>query len=668
LAPLERGGSGNHPGPASIPHASIQTSAGLRRSDRRRLAELICRPDSFKVYRQPPSNHTEPGLCNVGAAVDSGRPYLGSTRPYLWAIDVDQPDLPSYATLRALLDLSGAEWLEGDSGRHRHLIVCDPDGSLRASLPGEVTRQHAVPGIDFRLQKTGSAIRPFGSPHRLGGYSTPDDIDEAFGQLERWLAAHGDDESGTEPKMLPTKAIALRSGEHETAERLGHRLRRRPDGTVDRSAADLSLALYYLNADLSRGRYIDDLRPGGAYPSPKAADSATPDAYLRDQWAAAEDRPRKSDGFKEGLEYLAGFGLVVEQSAELSAGHKRLLAYLISEGARVGKTRVSASQRDLRYGTGLSRTTIQKLLNDPALAPWVQRIDPNPAGSAKRLAFDYRLKVSEKAVELVHARQSPPVTDLRGSHLPVSRNHLAFGPVSAGGLGPKAYETLLGYSLSEPRNAATAFRAGGDVCDKTFRAKTDQLVEIGVLVKVDRTYVVCETFDWTRFVIQSGVCEAKDDEAKQIARERSARDAKLGMPPSPKAKALSSYDPTEQSAWVDEVSKRTEEAYSKAIDRVVPAVVQFGLIDGQTGELLGAQSIMETPSTRSLNCACCGAPTQRIEPSVGLPWGEGCLMPGWLVRHHESRLGLTIPAELRSPPPKRLLDNEWDYFSQEEAA
>ena len=112
-------------GPTGSHHVTAPTPPTIEQQ--LAFATATCRHGSFQQYRGGGSNDLVPGFVTALQAVTSGHPYLGRTHPWIWAIDVDQPDHPHYQLLKTALADAGLNYVEADSGGStragRHVFV-----------------------------------------------------------------------------------------------------------------------------------------------------------------------------------------------------------------------------------------------------------------------------------------------------------------------------------------------------------------------------------------------------------------------------------------------------------------------------------------------------------------------------------------------------------------
>lgn len=583
------------------------------------FAAATCRGDRFWLLKGDGSNDAVPRNVSAHVAVTDGRPYFGWTHPWIWAIDVDDPAHPSFVFLLATLSDYGLDFIEVDSGGTdrpgRHVYVhAEEEGQDGSAGIRERVRQCMVEAypeltpheIDFRPGAGGCPIRPPMSPHRLGGWALPiDDWDGALQRLLSW-APTSPEHSPVSPnvlrprKLLPAWVDAWEHNDTELAARLGRPMPPFSEkGRPDANRVDLSLALAYLNCGRSLNEFLAVRLPHGSAPSPRSLERPRlAERYLCGQWNRACERPAPIASVRDGLELLPEFRRVVE-AAPLNRKQKLFLGVLAREAERLGRTTLNLSTRDIVTLTGMGFDTIVALTHDSALAPWVQRTDPNPAGQARLLAYRFRLRIHETLSNQEHPCQGVEVSDLRAPVLTMpERDHPMF--IGRGDtLAAADYEVLL--CFVEPATIAEALKRRGDVSRNTVVARVAPLAERGLLVeRADARWVVAYGVDWDRLAIEAGIIEATDLKRYQHVRQRSARDARLQRGRSPKMRAESAgidWTDDEQSAWVADLADHTELMAATRAAKQLPTLLWLfpsrfvetadgSFVDTRTGELV----------------------------------------------------------------------------------
>lgn len=519
---------------------------------------------------------------------------------------------------------------------------------------------------------------------------------------------------------LPTWAEAALVGDYVRMAVLG-RPASQSSIAGERSGVDIQLVLAYRNSGRTRGQFVADRSPDGLYPSPTAFEKGSEaHAYLEKQWDFADVLPQPYESISVGLDRLDEFEALIEAWPHFTHPRrtKPVLLAFCQKTRELGKTTLGLDQRSLSELCGLTHATVSAALKDTSskgVGRFLESVSPDDVDSGTEQddkpqierGNRYRLRILEilDGAFADHSDRANRKTGNEWSGIAPFRNHPAFINVK-GAFGSTGYETWRCYG--EPRTQAEACRISDGVGERTFKKRTKQLRCAGALIYEPggKKLMQNKSFDLDCFAELHGlnavldrrarrsdqerlerldVLVQKDEldqetadlrktqlKAKEVRRIEVANERRLVRPRTDdgrlidlitgEVEAPDSYDTAGQSAWSDE---RTEAAHAASADFVVPAIVQFGL--GATGGFVGAQPIVDVELRHAMNCVCCGSPTQRIEPSIGLPWGEGCLMQPWLVRHHEKKLGLTIPSELRSHTSHSpvSLDDEWATYGKE---
>jgi hypothetical protein len=478
------GGSRTGDGRQADPTAGMQLS----------LAQLTCQSGRFKLYLAGGSNVAEEEWCDAEAAVSSGRPYFGLTHPWIWAIDVDVVDPAGYRHLCGVLDDAGLEErFDCRSGGldRLHLFVYEPEGpnaAIRQRVVDEVNRVY--PGLfDFRMQGSGSPIRPPGAPHRSGiARSEPvDGFEEAHDVLQAWFQRHGWEVLSQVPRPvrgriadLSARDQALLRSEWAEADRIGPPVPRK-NGKVDRSAVDIALALAFMGAGLGQQDFVS-ARSSGPFASPKAVEHPDPAAYLMRQWNWTRSNPYKTR-VTSGLSELGAFEaqFVLNNVAGINLGARTLLSAFVDQARQLNRTSFDWSRRDMREETELGLATIDRAIDALVAAGLVKRY---PAQQDDH-ADGYQLLIGA-AIRRLEGLKTDHIPSLSLSQCdPISYFpsicHPAFGRSA---LKRTAFSVLLCFSPTVPRTQAEAMRHGGP-SPSTFKARVAALRAAGVLRSVD---------------------------------------------------------------------------------------------------------------------------------------------------------------------------------------
>lgn len=634
------------------------------------LALFTCRP-AFDLYLPDGSNNLDPEARRVTAeqAVTSGRPYLGRTLPWVWAIDIDidTRSREGGEVLRAVLgqlELAGLdEYFLCDSGRpgYRHVFVYEPEGAeARRALAGAV-RAFVSPGVvDFRLQATGAAIRPPGAPHRFGGRSMPvDGVDETLDLLASWRDRH---DAGHEDVRyaqvvgsladLSERDRALLEGDWARADQIGPPTPKR-GGVVDRSAVDVALAQAFRRAGLRREDFVRARAPGGEFPSPKALEQNDPEAYLGRQWDWAVEHDMSAVQ-RAGLARLGDFqqAFVVSNHRGLSTVARRVLSALVAIADARGRTALNVGWREIRELTGAGNGPIGSALDELKLCGLIGvgrvasegRFSGQATGVRLNISALDRLEVGQNSA--LSVTPTPVVAPFRPTW---PLHHPAFWP---GGLKPTGWETVTHLSDREARSLAE-LEARSGVSRETLKRRLPELVAAGAVVRVGTErrpkYVANPDFDFDRYASDHGLFERQ----RQLELEH-IEDRREFIGYQMSTGAISAREALER------FGKLPARPESRPVSRS-PIVANDRRIDPFTGEIFDgvsvvSQSVVEpAPELTSRHCRCCGRPSGRVHPTVGLPWHDGCLMPAWVARI-ERRNGVEIPDNLVAPPHPAPID------------
>ncbi|MGE0306416.1 MAG: hypothetical protein AB7Q27_11715 [Acidimicrobiia bacterium] len=634
------------------------------------LARFTCQP-TFDLYLPDGSNNLDPEARRVTAeqAVESGRPYLGRTLPWVWAIDIDidTSSREGGEVLRAVLgqlELAGLdEYFLCDSGRpgYRHVFVYEPEGAEARRALAEAVRAFVSPGVvDFRLQATGAAIRPPGAPHRFGGRSMPvDGVDEALEVLRAWWARHGVFDHDVQPG--PTKGSladlsardrALLRNDWAEADRIGPPVPRR-GASVDRSAVDISLAQSLRCIGWTREDFVRARAPGGEFPSSKALERNDPETYLGRQWDWAGEHDMTSVQ-RAGLARLGEFqqAFVVSNHRGLSMVARRVLSAVIAIADARGRTALNVGWREIRELTGAGNGPIGSALDELKLCGLIGvgrvasegRFSGQATGVRLNISALDRLEVGQNSA--LSVTPNPVVAPFRPTP---TLHHPAFWP---GGLKPTGWETLIHLSDCEARSLAE-LEARSGVSRETLKRRLPELVAAGAVVRVGTErrpkYVANPDFDFDRYAADQGLLERQ----RQLELEH-IEDRREFIGYQMNTGAISAREALER------FGKLPARPESRPVSRS-PIVANDRLIDPFTGVILDGTSVVPlmvveaAPEPTSRHCRCCGRPSARVHPTVGLPWHDGCLMPVWVARI-ERRNGVEIPDDLVAPPQPAPID------------
>ena len=609
-----------------------------------RFALALCREETFSTLDV--DNRVTAKRLTAHQAVASGDAFFGSCRPEVWGIDIDGPSHPAVQYLRYVIAWTGVESLECLSGRghHRHLFVAVKDEADRdfiqeqilvafPNLPPEV--------IDWRRQRTGSAIRPPGAPHRFGGRSEPViDIDEALEIVESWCELQQPAPASVENcrLALPLWAEAARGGDFAAATALGYAAPSKPDGTVDRSRVDMSLALAYVNANRPCEEFVADRRPGGRWPSGHAQHSSDPDGYLWRTFANAERRGPLIPSHRAGLDQLDRFVQTFESDPNLAGKDRQILMGVVSLCEAYGKTTVAFSYRQLVEASLGGLRTVSETIQSGRLSPYLSApIEPTEEGWAN--TSEYRLLVLEALGKWSSLEQSGSHTpgtgrlDCSGDD-PTLRIHPVFSDM-AGGLGQKAFETLKSFSDCEGLTVAEAGRrATGRVGSTAHKKWAARFSEIGALVSdLERPKLKRRAagFDWDAVAIELGVHDIRNRLAERHRRDRRE------FVRAKQQHGLSAAEAVDEFAALARGRAITNQA-DHADGRTA---VRFG-----TDEIIGTDPVMVVRrSTNTGSCRACGCGGATLDPQIGLRRHHGCLFAPWMA-DIERRHGASIPDEL----------------------
>ena len=624
----------------------------------RRFAVAMCRADSYHLLKGDGSNTADNGLVSHSAAVADGRPYFGVVHPWIWAIDVDRPEHPAFAMLLSLLDGNDIEHVVVDSGSSmrtgRHVFAYVPEAeAYRKTISSAILSAHpdASTALDYRA---GGTIRPPLAPHRHGGWSRPlfGDL-EALEMLERWfLVETGVPVEAPEGQALPRWAVQLLNGKYNEAEQLGHKVRRNGN-YIDKSAVEFSLALAFRNAGKQLNDYLAARMPGGSHPSLKAlAAPARADAYLRKQWAGALLRPMPVSRIRDGLDRLDEF----EQAVEAWTGFARpratkaVLLGLIATAREIRRTTFDLDQRTLSALSGIGRSAVGWVAKRD-LAPFaellaVEEVAPGATSNVPPTS-QFRLRILEmladpKVVTSGHTVRT--VGDLfvwpTIATFSIARTHPVF---CNAGLGATAFETLKCFSSTEARTQSRAMSLRVDVCERTFREKCHRLQQLGVLVPSDdkpKAFLLATDVDWedvAQHLEVMGVLSRREQRYDEDRKRQAHNQLDSGE--------ITAKQALEVFADVGQrEAQRTAEQLFKTVDQTT------GLITHQSRRDLLSTHLATKVRPALVRCVCCGRPTERIEPSCGLPWHDGCRLQPWILRTLDVD-PLDVPIALLDLPP-----------------
>jgi hypothetical protein len=492
-----------------------------------------------------------------------------------------------------------------------------------------------VPRVDWRLGEGGSPIRPPLSPHRRGGRSEPlGDAADALDEVLAWSPA-------TQASVLPLWVEAVAVGDWASAERLGHSPSRKANGEVDRSGVDLSIALAFRNAGMKFPDFKRYREPGGTAPSPKAVErGAHSSVYLLKQWEAAMSRPPVGDQVKVGLDRLEELLWVLESDPALTLPDRQVLHGVIALARHLGKTSVAFSYREISEWSGASLGAVADSLTSGRLAGYLSA-PVEPTESTWHGTRQYRLLVHEALGRVLPSTEqsflSPPMVRQDCSQSGILLRTLPVFADRQEALGQKGYQALAGYSFEQARTRAEALALASDIGQTVFYERSNQFVSLGILVpdpESPKRLRRAQYVDWDRVAKDLGVLELPGVRAARYRehRRRFVRDQQQDGD-------LSAAEAVD--AFASLAGSNPTRVPALANPRVPENVDPF------TGEILRAAGPAPSPHNAPI-CRCCGRPTDRIEPTTGLPWHDSCLMPAWIAAIEE-RHGATIPRWLLWP-------------------
>jgi hypothetical protein len=627
------------------------------------LALLTCQEGRFRRYVADGSNRATEGTFTALEAVLSGDPHFGFTHPWIWAIDLDFDCDADPGPLRDLLhviDAHGLDWFQvssGGSGR-RHVYVHDIDcdgpseGGVRCRVRDDFLARRPDTEVDWRMQTGGCPIRPPGAPHRSGGRRAEpiDGYEEALELLDDWALQHDHRVRPTSPAEsgqlhdLSDRDQALLRGDWAEADRVGPPVPRHGGGgPVDRSGVDVALAQAFRAAGMPQDRFVDIRRPGGAFPSPRAAGEADPDGYLQGQWAWAEQHPvgsRARAGIAQIDEFRQRF--VFENCADLDLSSRTVLDGFIARACELGRTTFDWSRREIKeatdLGSGAVQTSVEKLIDRGLLSR-------RPNGRTD-LADRWQLRVGT-ALRLVGECKNGPQTVTSGTpcdpflHFQ-SPAHPVFGQRAFKRTG---WQTLLCFSDVEPRTISEAHRHGGPSL-RTMKDRVADLRDAGVLVETSRhRYVFDRDFDFDAYAHEHGLFEHRAQRAAQHDEERRLYVRNAVSDPA---------HPMTASEAVERFASLAERERGRS-HRAVISTPNGRRIDPYTGEILSPESkeVSQVPvplRPASTLCRACGRPGAPMDDEIGLRRHSGCLFSP-SIAEIERRHGAPIPDRFIRQPP-----------------
>ncbi|MGE0309591.1 MAG: hypothetical protein AB7Q27_27960, partial [Acidimicrobiia bacterium] len=356
-----------------------------------------------------------------------------------------------------------------------------------------------------------------------------------------------------------------------------------------------------------------------------------------------------------GLARLPEFerAIVVANVKGLSMAARRVLSALIDIAEARGRTTINVSWRQIRELSGTGDGSIGRALEELKRSGIVglgrHASDNRLVGQATEFRLNTGL-LDRSEVRQNRAQSVTPTPVVAPDCRTWPLHHPAFWP---GGLTPVGWQIWTNLSAEEPRSKADLARSG-DVDRRSLDRHLPLLVDVGAVVRVGTPtrpkYLAVSDFDFDRYASDHGLFERQRQlELEHIEDRREFIGYQMSMG------AISAREALER------FSKLRPRPESRPVSRSA-IVINDRRIDPLTGEFLESEEAVPPPADScpagardGRYCRCCGRPSTRIHPTVGLPWHDWCLMPAWVARI-ERRNGVEIPDELVAPLPSPPVD------------
>ena len=579
----------------------------------RRMALAVCQEGRFMCYTGVTGEGTVSGYLTAEEAV--ARPdvtYFGTTHPWIWPLDVDDPDCEAYRTLIATLFKLDVAHVIVTSGRGRHVFAHVVDPVERDRIWAGLLEVH--PDLDKVHQidpRPSGTIRPPLAPPKLSsghGPTMPEiDLMEALETFESWrpVIATTSHAHGPVSYQLPDWTWAYLQQDWPAANKLGKTPQMSPEtGEPDRSWVDFEIALAFRNAGLGLNDYQCSRMPDGTHPSPKALSKGQrARKYLEGQWDAVMRLPSRAQVSSADIEHLDSFLADVEASP-LKANHKRVIGVIVQWCLVYGKVTVHGDQRTLASEAGVGRDLVRHMFDDDAVIRYVVRWRPDAEGG-RHQADVYQLQITDEHREGNQVHTIWDTWFLSGCGPGIPPLPVRTHPVYVA-LGVRAFD-LIKVVAEGTGDHVTAFRllnvTGSSIDRKTVTKTWRHLVAMGVIVEnEDDRYSLNPVLDWNRFAMDCKAFEHADQRAEAVLRARAERDVDMSFRESPKRRAERTGAPQtieEMSAWSAERKAMIDAEFDRTRRQMVPSAIRWRAVDPSTGELLSfpaLHSMIAAPS------------------------------------------------------------------------